>query len=77
MASKVLAFMLVSGSPSLAKCSRLAPCEAGLLSAPRAGAGLALTLSAEPSLDGTHRVLGRGTQKRGLKEACEALEQER
>lgn len=53
---------------------RASESEAGLLTAPRAGAGsqaenlkafkalhemrLALTLSADPSLDGTHRVLG-------------------
>eukprot|EP00434_Breviolum_minutum_P042405 symbB.v1.2.037742.t1/scaffold5656.1/size24862/3 len=33
-------------------------CSAGLLSAPRSGAGLALSLGADPKLDNTHRVLG-------------------
>ncbi|CAE7180078.1 unnamed protein product, partial [Symbiodinium microadriaticum] len=31
---------------------------AGLLTAPRSGGGLALTLAAQPALDSTHRVLG-------------------
>lgn len=33
-------------------------CCAGLLSAPRRGTGLALTLGADPTLDSSHRVLG-------------------
>ncbi|CAE8594292.1 unnamed protein product, partial [Polarella glacialis] len=46
---------------------------AGLLTAPREGPGLAITLGAQPSMDATHRVLGPLLLGRGALRRLEVL----